>query len=112
MGKMEVAFRQQSSPATLQAEEHSDRYEKFRTCCLELQKTAAVNKWKMIGRRLNIDDSTIEMLKEEEKGDERLYQIMKRWWQENGTDATPEKLIEALEFAKLHSVVEKVKISW
>ena len=118
MGKIEATCWQQSSPAVLQASaaDYGDieREKKFHRCCLKLQDTDAINKWKKIGRFFNISDSTIDMLKQKDKDDteEQFYQMMRRWWQEKGTDATPEKLIEALKFANLRNVVDQVKISW
>ena len=114
-GKTEATCRQQSSPAVLQAEDHRDddeRERKFQRCCLSLQNTDAINKWKNIGRFLGISDSIIDKLKKDEKEtDEQFYQMMMTWWRKMGTDATPEKLIEALKETNLRNVIDKV-IRW
>ena len=114
-GTTAVASRQQSSPAVLQTvDQHTEREKKFRRCCLALQQTEAVTEWKDIGRYLSVSDHTIDTIKQEEKQiKEQFYQMMREWWRQKG-HATPEELIEALEFLNLQSVLEKVNkyINW
>ena len=118
-GKAEVTYRQQSSPAVLQAEDQLEnhaqksREEKFCRRCLLLQRTDAVNEWKDIGRFLGVSNSTVDRIKHEEKQvKEQFFQMMMGWWREKGADATPERLTEALQFANLLNVINEVDISW
>lgn len=93
-------LRQQSSPA-----------DNFRRCLLKLQNTPALTKWKTIVRHLGVGDTPIDRIAEENKQDptEAFYQAILHWYNKEGKDATPQKLIDALEETQLKKVVQDFK---
>ena len=110
-------LRQQSSPAILATTPHqpeqvdSSTSAPSRDCILELKDTDALLKWKFIGRRLGVSDSTIESIDKENIKDteEAFYQMMQRWKKSQGKAATYEKLIDCLKKEKLMDAADMVK---
>ena len=79
---------------------------------LELQRANGVAKeWRNIARHLDLDDTEIDNLEAHHKTniDEAFYQMMRKWEQNKGKEATLEKLANALEKVGLVNAIEIVK---
>ena len=102
-------LRQHSSPADLNLQ--SQPADNFRRCLLKLQKTPALTKWKTIVRHLGVEEAQIDRIAEENKQDptEAFYKAMLHWYNKEANDATPQKLIDALEETQLKKVVQDIK---
>ena len=65
--------------------------------------------WKNLARELNLNRGRIEMISVEEENDqERCYQALDRWCDENGQEATIRKLMLALNKSGRADVNENV----
>ena len=65
--------------------------------------------WKNLARELNLNSGKIETISEEEDDDqERCYNALEKWYQENGEKATIRKLMLALNKSGLADVNKNV----
>ena len=99
--------RQHSSPARLESIE-----DPFQRLFLDLLKVDGVmNDWKLVGRYLGLPETDIDAIWRENMPNikESCFKMMKKWKQTQGDQATPEKLIEALEEVGLQNAVAEVK---
>ena len=56
------------------------------------------NKWKWLGRFLDVSETKIESIKEEnESQEERCFQVLRNWLQTNGSKATVHSLMKAIQ---------------
>ena len=73
----------------------------------------AMKDWKFLGRRLNVEESTVTSIEKDCQGNGQLemcYQVFYRWTEEQGLNATYLNLIKALEKENLNNLVEPVKL--
>lgn len=105
---MAPPLRQQSSPAALNFSQTDAR---FKRCILDLQKTPAVKKRRNIAQRLGVSDQDIDGIEEVYRNDpnEAFYRVMQKWHQKDWKEATPQKLIDALNEEDLNNVAQIVK---
>ena len=98
-GNLQSFMRAQSSSATLGSASATDREdEKFKKLILKLQGIDGVTKnWKKVARWLGVNDHNIDMLVHNFPTDieEQFYQMMLKWKQLKGKDATYSRLEEA-----------------
>ena len=73
--------------------------------------SSALSNWRFIGRRLGFDDTTIVMLENDHPNNlrEQCYQMMLKWMQKDGDQATYLKLIQAFEKNNLKDLSDMVK---
>ena len=119
-------LRQQSSPAILVPTPHQSAQEiqdhqvdsstsapswNFQECLLELKDTEAITRWKFIGRRLGLEEPTIDSIERRYERDikESFYQMMLEWKKCQGEEATCDKIIECLEKEQLKDVADKIR---
>lgn len=113
-------LRQQSSPAILiptpnqsaQVDSSTSAPSwNFHECLLELKDTDAITKWKFIGRRLALEEPTINSIEKRYERDikEAFYQMMLEWKKCQGKEATCDKIIECLEKEQLKDVADKIR---
>ena len=58
---------------------------------------AVVNKWKRVGRALGMEDTVLDTIEKDEKGNtEQSYQMLRKWKQQSFPNATYEALAKAL----------------
>ena len=70
-----------------------------------------IEKWKYLGRRLDVDESTLTGIKKDNPNDshEMCYQMLLKWKQEQCRIDMYDNLIKALEEEKLNDLVSLVK---
>ena len=102
-----------SSPGSLSNEDSDSALDGkvSEKCILLLQDSAALEKWKFIGRMLGIENQDISQLDHKyakEGMGEIFYQMMFKWKEMKGKAATYRELISVLQSAKLQDVIESV----
>ncbi len=112
--KPQAAGRQHPSPAKLEYTSIQGQEEDaFRRLVLKLQKTDGVTKnWKHIARSLSVNESELDSLgKSGAGGDikELFFQMMRKWKQAEGKEATLERLEKALRDENLVAAAKVVR---
>lgn len=66
------------------------------------------NKWKWLGRSLDVPETTIENIQtENESQDERSYQVLNYWRRTKGSEATVHTLMKAIEDVSVVEAMER-----
>ena len=65
------------------------------------------NKWKWLGRVLDVPETTIENIQtENDSQDERSYQVLKNWRRTKSSEATVHSLMKAIEHVGVVEAME------
>ena len=79
-------------------------------CCLTCTAENLGNRWKELGRKLNVKGTDIENIADDyNQQKEQGFQVLMKWKQSQGTKAFMGDLINALELLQLKNIADELK---